>query len=109
MAEIPKKSPQGHENAFSREIGVKEKRKLRAQRHQDRGIWFGLGTIGVIGWSVALPTVLGAALGVWLDRRHPGKYSWTLMLLTIGLVLGCWNAAHWLAREQKEIRKEQED
>jgi predicted F0F1-ATPase subunit len=50
------------------------------------GVWFGLGMMGLIGWSVAIPTLLGAALGIWLDSRHPGSHSWTLALLVAGLV-----------------------
>jgi F1F0 ATPase subunit 2 len=37
--------------------------------------------MGLIGWSVALPTVLGALLGLWLDKRHTGQHAWTLALL----------------------------
>jgi ATP synthase protein I len=44
-----------------------------------------LGMMGLIGWSVAVPTLLGAALGIWLDKHHPGKHSWTLALLVAGL------------------------
>ena len=44
--------------------------------------------MGLIGWSVVVPTLLGAALGIWLDNRHPGTHSWTLMLLVIGLAYG---------------------
>jgi ATP synthase protein I len=40
--------------------------------HVTRTVWFGLGMMGLIGWSVAIPTLLGAALGLWLDKRHPG-------------------------------------
>ena len=65
--------------------------------------------MGLIGWSVAIPTVLGAALGLWLDKRHPGQHSWTLALLVAGLVLGCFNAWHWVAKEDKAMREEQED
>lgn len=106
MDEKPQNAP---DTRFSKKIGAAAERKLRAQRHRGRSIWFGLGTIGVIGWSVALPAVLGALVGAWIDRRHPGRYSWTLMLLVIGIVLGCWNAAHWVAQEQKQISKSQED
>ena len=95
--------------AFSREIGAKAARKLRAQRHVNRTVWFGLGMMGLIGWSVAIPTLLGAALGIWIDNRHSGPHSWTLMLLVIGLIIGCLNAWHWVAKEDKEMRKEQED
>ena len=59
--------------AFSREVGAKAARKLKAQRKSTQGVWFGLGMMGLIGWSVVVPTLLGAALGIWLDKRHPGK------------------------------------
>jgi len=95
--------------AFSREVGAKATRKLKARRNAGRGVWFGLGMMGLVGWSVVVPTLLGAALGIWLDKRHPGSHSWTLMLLVIGLAIGCLNAWHWVAKEGKEMREEQED
>ena len=94
--------------AFSTEIGAKAARKLRA-RSSTQGVWFGLGMMGLIGWSVVVPTLLGAALGIWLDKRHPGSHSWTLTLLLIGLVIGCLNAWHWVDKEDKEMREEQEN
>ncbi len=68
-------------------------------RQQDRGIWFGLGMFGLVGWSIAMPTVIGAAIGLWIDSTWPSRYSWTLMLLFAGVVLGCLNAWHWVKRE----------
>ena len=97
------------QTTFSREVGAKAARKLKARRNSTQGVWFGLGMMGLIGWSVVVPTLLGAALGLWLDKRHPGSYSWTLMLLLIGLVLGCANAWHWVAKEDREMREEQEE
>ena len=94
---------------LSQKVGAKAARKLRARRHVTRTVWFGLGMMGLIGWSVVVPTLLGAGLGIWLDNRHPGSYSWTLMLLVIGLAIGCLNAWHWVAKEGKEMREEQED
>ena len=91
--------------ALSRVVGAKAARKLRAQRKVTRTVWFGLGMMGLIGWTVAIPTVLGAVLGIWLDKHHPGRHSWTLMLLVIGLVIGCLNAWRWLAKEDREIRE----
>ena len=96
-------------SAFSRRVGGKADRKLRAQRHVSRTIWYGLGMMGLVGWSVAVPTVLGAALGLWLDKHHSGHHSWTLMLLLIGLMLGCLNAWHWVAKEDRKIREEREN
>ena len=91
------------------QIGAKSARKLKARRHAGQGVWFGLGMMGLIGWSVAVPTLLGAALGIWLDKHHPGKHAWTLALLVAGLVIGCLNAWHWVAKEDKAMREEQED
>jgi ATP synthase protein I len=65
--------------------------------------------MGLVGWSVAVPTVLGAAFGIWLDKRHPGSHSWTLALLVAGLAIGCLNAWIWIAKEDKAMREEQED
>lgn len=90
---------------FIREIGAQEGRKLKAQRNAKNIIWFGLGMLGLIGWSVAVPTLIGAAIGLWLDKSHPGTHSWTLTLLIIGLVIGCLNAWHWIKKESKEIHK----
>ena len=47
---------------------LKAARKLRARRHVTRTVWFGLGMMGLIGWSVGILTLLGVALGLWLDR-----------------------------------------
>lgn len=90
-------------------VAAKAARKLKARRNSRQGVWFGLGMMGLIGWSVVIPTLLGAALGLWLDKRHPGRHAWTLALLVAGLTIGCLNAWHWVAREDKEMREEQED
>jgi ATP synthase protein I len=97
------------DNAFARQVGAKETRKLRAQRKVTRTVWSGLGMMGLVGWSVSVPTLLGAALGVWLDNRYPATQSWMLTLLLTGLAIGCLNAWHWIAKENNEIRREHED
>jgi ATP synthase protein I len=97
------------QTSFSREIEAKAARKLKARRNSTQGVWFGLGMMGLIGWSVVVPTLLGAAVGIWLDNHHAGSHSWTLMLLLIGLAIGCLNAWHWVDKEDKEMREEQED
>jgi ATP synthase protein I len=109
MNDEPEIRPGKSKPPLSQEVGVKAARKLRARRHVTRNVWFGLGMMGLIGWSVAIPTLLGAALGIWLDKRHSGTHSWTLMLLIIGLIIGCLNAWHWVAKEDKAMQKEQED
>jgi ATP synthase protein I len=95
--------------SFSQEVGAKAGRKLKARRRSRDGVWFGLGMMGLVGWSVVVPTLLGAALGHWLDSRYAGKHSWTLALLVAGLAIGCFNAWHWVAKEDKAMHEETED
>lgn len=109
MSEEPSEKPSPEETILARKVGTKATRKLKAQRHKMRTVWFGLGMMGLVGWSVAIPTLLGSALGLWLDKHYPGRHSWTLTLLFIGLIIGCVNAWHWVTREDKEMKAEQEN
>jgi ATP synthase protein I len=92
-------------STFASRVGSATDRKLAAQRSPDGGIWFGLGMIGLIGWSIVVPTLLGAALGIWLDKHHAGRHAWTLALMIAGLSLGCLNAWRWVAQEDKAMHR----
>lgn len=61
----------------------------------------GFGAFGVIGWSVALPTVGGALLGKWLNKVAPQTFSWTITLILGGLVLGIIFAASWVTEQSQ--------
>jgi len=91
------------------EVRKREKRLLRSRKRADRSVWFGLGMFGLFGWSVAIPTLAATFLGIWIDVRWPSRYSWTLMLLLLGLVLGCLNGWYWVRKEQEAIKSERED
>ncbi|WP_099238299.1 AtpZ/AtpI family protein [Synechococcus sp. BDU 130192] len=95
-------TPEGdrHREDFERQIQQKSQQKLQAKQEGDRSLWLGFGVFGMVGWSVMGPTLLGIFLGIWLDRRFPSPYSWTLMGLFLGIILGCWNAWLWIQREQ---------
>lgn len=99
------------DNLFSQQVGEKEKRKLKALKENNKGVWFGLGMMGMVGWSVAVPALLGAALGIWLDGKYPQSFSWTLTCLIAGLIAGSVIAWYWVDKEDKEMHqnKEQKD
>ena len=109
MADDPQDKPSRPQPTLGEEVGAKATRKLKARRNATHGVWYGLGMMGLIGWSVATPTVLGAALGLWLDKRYPGPHSWTLTLLIIGLIIGWLTAWRWVADEDRQMRDERED
>jgi len=101
--------PAGASKRFAEELDRQAERKLKARRDGSPGVWSGLGMMGLVGWSVVVPTLLGAALGLWLDQRHTGAHSWTLALLVAGLTLGCLNAWHWVAKEDHAMHEDTGD
>lgn len=107
MSDQPQNKLSNPKPPLGQEIGAKALRKLKARRDPAQGVWFGLGMMGLIGWSVVVPTILGAALGLWLDQIYPGTHGWTLALLVAGLSLGCFNAWRWVAAQDKSMREEQ--
>ena len=109
MTDTPAGKPTKDRPVLIDRVGIKVARKLAARRDTAPGVWFGLGMMGLIGWSVALPTLLGAALGVWLDGRFPGAHSWTLALLVAGLVIRCFNGWHWVAKEDRAMHSGRDD
>jgi ATP synthase protein I len=53
--------------------------------------------IGVLGWTVVIPTLIGVFAGRWLDREFGTGVFWTLGLIVIGLTIGCvlaWKRIH---------------
>lgn len=88
-----------HLQNLAEEVGSKQERKEQARSEHDGTVWFGIGMFGLVGWSVVVPPVLGCLLGMWIDTLFPSRYSWTLMLLFIGLVFGCATAWRWVQQE----------
>jgi ATP synthase protein I len=83
-----------------REVDAKQKRIAQA-RARGGDVLNSIGIVGAVGWSVTVPTVLGVAAGLWLDRAWPVPFSWTLTLLIAGLAIGCVNAWLRIEKEQK--------
>lgn len=93
---------------MSRKVGLREQRMLKSRERKLKSVWTGFGVFGLIGWSVVLPTLLGTAIGHWLDTTYPGHRSWTLIFLVAGLSIGCLNAWRWIWNEHREITRQNE-
>ncbi|MBW1988623.1 MAG: AtpZ/AtpI family protein [Deltaproteobacteria bacterium] len=88
---------------MAREVAVKQEKKERRREQGEESVWFGLGMLGLVGWSVAIPTVIGVAIGIWLDKKYPAvPISFTLTLLFVGVAAGCVNAWYWVQRESRK-------
>ncbi len=107
--EQTRRAPENIHREYEDNVRAQERRRLRALRQGDRSVFFGLGMFGLVGWSVAVPTLMCTALGVYLDMKLTSSYSWTLMLLFIGIVAGCWNAWFWISKERRDIESQHQE
>lgn len=105
MTEQPPESPPAARRGIGNgELGLLSSVRVRACRHkkaqQDGEPSFAtrLAQIGVLGWTIVVPTLAGMFAGRWLDRRFHTGIFWTGPLLLIGLVIGCWGAWRWMHR-----------
>ena len=81
---------------------VEAVRRQAAREHEARRlppVAKNLGQIGVLGWQIVIPGLLGLAAGRWLDQRFASGIFWTAALLVVGLALGCWSAWRWVQRQ----------
>lgn len=76
-------------------------KKIKSQEEGSE-IMFGLGLFGIVGWSIAIPTVMGIALGVFLDKKFTQSFSWTITLLFAGVILGSFNAWRWIEEKTND-------
>jgi ATP synthase protein I len=99
-ASNPKLSPSAEQ--FLARVGSRQVRMLRGKSRRDLKVWRAMALVGLIGWSVVLPMLIGIAIGTWIDDQWPSRFSWTLMLLVAGLAVGCANAWNRIQQEQED-------
>jgi ATP synthase protein I len=77
------------------------RRDLERHAGRERGqrtFWRSLSLIGAVGWSIAVPSVGGALLGHYLDRRWGTGVRFALLLMTVGVLAGSMAAWRIIGR-----------
>ncbi|MFA7552814.1 MAG: AtpZ/AtpI family protein [Spongiibacteraceae bacterium] len=82
-------------------IRRRAERMKAARRDPGESPLRGFGVFGIIGWSIAVPTVGGAFLGIWLNRVAPQDFSWPIALILGGVVIGGIIAWGWIGKESQ--------
>ena len=72
-------------------------RKFRADREPT--IATRLGQIGVLGWAIVAPILLGVVAGRWLDGQMKTGIFFTAPLIMLGAAVGMWTAWRWMHRQ----------
>jgi ATP synthase protein I len=58
-----------------------------------------VGQIGILGWIIVAPTLLGLFIGRWLDGIFGSGIFWSAALLVLGVTLGFWSGWRWMHRQ----------
>lgn len=101
---MDKKSKPSPEEELIKRISSDAENKIRSKK-DGKEVMFGLGLFGIVGWSVAIPTLVGIGIGVYLDNRFEPSFSWTITLLFLGVIVGCLNAWHWIKDKSDNGRR----
>ena len=79
-----------------KEVRLRHERREAWLREGDMSVGRRLAQIGVLGWIVVLPMLLGVLGGRWLDSHFSTGIFWTAPLMMCGLALGAWFGWKWI-------------
>lgn len=77
-------------------VGRERERRRTWLREGEPSFGRYLAQIGILGWTIVLPALLGTFLGRWIDRALGTGIFWTGPLMLLGLGVGCWTAWRWM-------------
>jgi ATP synthase protein I len=77
-------------------VRVRRQRHWRWRREGEPSFIRQLAQVGVLGWMIVLPALIGTFVGRWLDHSLGSGIFWTGPLMLIGLGLGCRVAWRWM-------------
>jgi ATP synthase protein I len=80
---------------------VRQRRERRDQWRQEGepSVMRFVGQIGVLGWIIVMPTLVGLFIGRWLDHRLGTGIFWSAPCLLLGVVIGSWSAWRWMHQQ----------
>ena len=80
-------------------------RERQAQKEPEPSLGARLGQIGILGWTIVVPTLLGLVIGRWLDRHFNTGVFFSAPLLMAGAAVGLWSAWKWMHRQTRRDRQ----
>jgi ATP synthase protein I len=86
-----------HKLEHAARLAAERDRKCREDREPT--IATRLGQIGVLGWAIVAPILLGVLIGRWLDGAFKTGIFFTAPLIMLGAAAGMWTAWRWMHRQ----------
>jgi ATP synthase protein I len=73
-------------------LGPVRTHRRRRERRSDGSFLRSVALVGAIGWLIVVPTVAGAFVGRFLDRKLQSGILFSAALIGLGAALGSWAA-----------------
>ncbi len=86
-------------NGMADAVRKRQKRRTRWLTEGEPSVVRFVGQIGVLGWIIVMPTLIGLFIGRWLDHTFGTGVFWSAALLVLGVVAGFWSAWKWMYRQ----------
>jgi len=93
------KRPQNSSDRMADAIRKRQERQVRWRREGELSVARFVGQIGILGWIIVAPTLLGLFIGRWLDRTFDAGIFWSAALLVLGVTIGFWSGWRWMHRQ----------
>lgn len=81
-----------------RSVHRAQQRRLQ-QREDEPSVMRFVGQIGVLGWVIVVPILIGLFIGRWIDLKFGTGIFWSAPLMLVGVCIGCWSAWRWMHRQ----------
>ncbi len=92
----PRQPEPDERDALVSNVRLRDERRRKSQREGEPSVARRLAQIGVLGWIIVTPMLIGVFVGRWLDHVLNTGIFWTAPLLMLGLALGGWSAWKWV-------------
>jgi ATP synthase protein I len=80
-------------------VRKQQERRIQWLKEGEPSVARFVGQIGVLGWIIVAPTLIGLFIGRWLDHKFGTGIFWSAPLLLLGVVVGFWSAWRWMHRQ----------
>ena len=91
--------PPPEPNGLARTVRRQRERQQRWLSEGEPSVARFIGQIGVLGWIIVTPTLIGLFIGRWLDHKFGSGIFWSAPLLLVGVVVGCWSGWRWMHKQ----------
>ncbi|MDW6024405.1 AtpZ/AtpI family protein [Mesorhizobium sp. BAC0120] len=90
--------PTGPKDRLTEAARQAAERAKQGEENPEPSLGARFGQIGILGWTIVVPTLVAVFVGRWLDRILDTGIFFSAPLIMIGAAIGLWSAWKWMHR-----------